>query len=359
MKQAASCIVLAVAAVLLSCSEPQPAGSGSSDETGVLQLAVHMTKVGALTKTMKAAEIEITRLFVTLSADDQPSVYDTIPLTGGNYERTERKTYPELIAFVNGRFVEWTLSVKARDRMDRVIYEGDTTFTLIPLDTVQIPLHLDAALYSMLIANFYPVRDSVTRCELNVDNAMVADSSFPKQSLVGDTVTLSHDYLAADPAGVTHDIVLNAYGEIDGSEELLYQGDTTIEVRSGEDTNYNIVLTYVGPGTFHGALTMFATIGRVGKTTINGRLTTFEKYFLTVMSSNHGTAGESDSVTHGIPYTITAIPEQGWNFTEWQVIRGTATIENPWEASTTVTLRNGDATVLAIFGIATTGASGY
>ncbi len=334
--------------VLFSCSNSRPGDAAASGETGVLKVSVYMEKVGALNKSMKTADIELTELYVTLSATDQPTVYDTLQLFGGSGERVETQTYPGLAAFVDGQFVEWTLYVETRDRNNRIVHSGDTTFTLTPFDTVQIPL-LVSARYSMLVANYFPIRDSVTRCELVVDGARVTDSSFQKQSLLGDTVMLSNDYLAADPGGAGHNIFLNVYGDFEGVERMMYQGNIAIDVWSGEDTSYNVALEYVGPGAFRGVLTMEATLGRVGTTSINGRFVLFDKYFLTMTSVGNGTVSGSDSATHGIPHHITATPDSGWWFAGWQVTNGTATIEDPWANSTSVTLENGDAAVEGTF----------
>jgi hypothetical protein len=216
-----------------------------------------------------------------------------------------------------------------------------------------------SAQYSMLVANYFPIRDSVTRCELVIDGDTVTDSLFAKQSHLDDTVSLAYDYLSATATGISHHVDLNVYGDFKGVEKLFYRGDTTIVVKSGEDTNCNVKLTYVGPVPVYGALTiMVVSLGRVGNTTINGKLFAFDRYFLTMTKSGNGTISASDSVTHGIPYPITAVPKNGYSFSEWKVTNGKAMIANPSNASTTVTLEDGDATVQAIFKFIT-GGSGY
>jgi hypothetical protein len=350
MKKTVYVMIFSCAMLVASCSVDHPIDFESFGETGVLKVAIHMDRVGALSKAMKATEIEMTNLCITLYADGQPTVYDTIQLTGGSYERTERKTYPGLVAYNDGQLVQWTLYVEARDQRDQVIHYKDTSFVIPPLDTANITLVLSAQ-YSMLVANYFPIRDSVTRCELLVDYGTAADSSFPKQSRIGDTVALTYDYLTADPWGmvISHNITLNVYGDYEGNEALLYTGDTNIGVISGEDANYYVALTFVGPGAFPGALTMVVTLGKVGKVIINGKLNQFDKYYLTMTKSGNGTVSPSDSVVHAIPHPITAIPDLGWRFVRWQVTSGIATIENPSSASTTVTLENGNATVQGIF----------
>lgn len=248
-----------------------PVTPGTTSETGALQVSVNIGKVGALIKAKNRATIEMTKLFVTLSANSQDTIFDTLLLTGGNQERTERKTYTGLTALVDEEIVSWTLNTTALDQNGIVIHAGDTAFTLLPDDTVDIALFMDAQ-YSMLVANFYPIRDSVTHCALLVDTYTRADTTFPRQSLVGDTVTLSFDYLTADASGISHHIKLDVYGEISGEELLLYTGDTTIITKSGEDAGYQIILNYVGPSTLYAAVNMFVSLGKVGTVTINGIL---------------------------------------------------------------------------------------
>jgi hypothetical protein len=237
----------------------------------------------------------------------------------------------------------------ALDQNSLIIHSGDTIFTLPVGDTVEIPLFLDA-LYSMLVANYFPLHDSVTRCELQVDGYTQADSSFAGQSLAGDTVTLSFDYLTASPSGSPHRIDLKVYGETEGSEELLYTGDTTINVLSGEDVNYLVVLSYVGSDTTIGASTIIVTLGEAGTVTVNGTLAgNDDRYYLTMSGNGNGTVSGSDSVTGGVPYTITAIPDAGYYFYGWQVTSGTALVADPAADSTMVTLENGNATVEGTF----------
>jgi hypothetical protein len=348
MKKATFAMILSYAMILVSCAVDHSNDYEKSGETGVLNVAIHMDKVGALCKSMKATDIEMTDLCVTLSADGQPTIFDTIQLTGGSYARTERKTYPGLVVYNDGQLVQWTLNVEALDQRNEVIHYKDTSFVIPPLDTANITLVLSSQ-YSMLVANYFPIRDSVTRCELLVDNGMAADSTFPKQSLIGDTVALAYDYLTATPWGIPHSLLLNVYGDYEGTETLFYTGDTNIIVKSGEDANYNVVLNFVGPGAFPGTLTMVVTLGRVGKVIINGKLIQFDKYYLTMTKSGNGTVSPSDSVVHAIPHPIAANPSSGWYFVRWQVTSGTATIENQSSASTAVTLENGNATVKGIF----------
>ena len=286
-------VIVAVAVLLWSCSKRNgPVDPVSQDETGTLKMSVNLGRTGVLRKTVKNRAIDMSNLIIVLSADGQNTIRDTLPLTGGYNERTERQTYAGLVAWINGEFLEWTLHVESQDQNDQVIHSGDTVFTLQPGDTIEISLSL-AAGYSMLVANYFPIQDSVTRCVLGIDGDSQADSSFPKQTLVGDTVTLSYDYLTASPAGVEHHIDLDVYGEVRGIEALLYSGDTTIIVRSGEDERYEVMLSYIGPpDMLDGAATMTVTLGRVGTVNVNGIMASDDTLYVDSAAQGDNT-GES------------------------------------------------------------------
>ena len=352
--------------IIISCSKEHavdPESTTSHIKKGVVQLSVQMERIGALRKTLEKKEINLSELYVTLSAEGQMTVYDTIQLTGGSYERTERKIYPGLVAYLNGELVEWKLSVETRDLMDKVIHFDSTSFFIPPTDTAKIMMHCKSR-YSMLSARYFPVRDSVTRCEIRIDGNAVADSSFPVQSLVGEEVILSFDYLEASSNGIDHPVELNVYGLHHGDEVLLYTGGGNLHVVSGGDLNCTTNLNYVGPGEFNGALNMDVTLGKPGYIAIDGVTYLFEKHLLTLTTNSQGvTVTGPDSVVHGIPYQIQATPDESNTaiyYARWQVIDGSASIAKPYSTSTTVSLENGDATILGIFYIQhITGGSSY
>jgi M6 family metalloprotease-like protein len=82
-----------------------------------------------------------------------------------------------------------------------------------------------------------------------------------------------------------------------------------------------------------------------------------EQYQLSVTAGSGGTitapATSPVSVDPGAITTITAAPGTGYNFVNWTVESGSATISSPASASTTVTLSSGDAEIKANFAIKT------
>ena len=55
------------------------------------------------------------------------------------------------------------------------------------------------------------------------------------------------------------------------------------------------------------------------------------------------------TVNHGAPTTITAVADAGYTFSGWMVTTGAGAVANAANASTTITLTSGDATVTASF----------
>lgn len=91
-----------------------------------------------------------------------------------------------------------------------------------------------------------------------------------------------------------------------------------------------------------------------GDATIQANFTA-ETYNLTVASAGNGTTTPSGTVDapHGTAIGIEAFPAVGYDFQQWQVTSGTAAIDNPAAAATSVVLTSGDAAVEAQFALMT------
>jgi hypothetical protein len=87
-----------------------------------------------------------------------------------------------------------------------------------------------------------------------------------------------------------------------------------------------------------------------GNATIRANFTALT-YSLTMSNDGHGTTTPSGTVTvnHGVATSISATPSTGYQFLNWTVTSGTASIASPSSASTTVTLTSGNATIRANF----------
>lgn len=213
-------------------------------------------KVGKVGKLGIVPEIELSKLYISLTAPGEATIYDTFTLSG-NSETTIQKTYNDLASVLK----TWTLTAEARDVNGEVIHSGTQDF-IVPADgTINVSLNLDAK-YSMLRANFYTTDHNVKRCELLVDEVKVDESSIENQTCLVDTLKLAYNYLRT---GILQRIKLNAYGTMEGADTLLYTGDTTITPLPAVDTTLEIILKRVGSFTPPpGKETMSVTLESVG-----------------------------------------------------------------------------------------------
>lgn len=214
---------------------------GKATASGNLTVTVVLDKVGALAKAGKASGIVTNKLYLTASANGGGTLRDTVTLAPGNDGYSVQRTFSGLASDKL-----WRVSAVTRDIAGVVIHSADTLLTVAPQTTHMVNLVLPAR-YSTLKARFFPIVDSVTRLQMRVDDDLVASAAFAKQSRLGDTVVLAHDYLSASPSGVTHKIQLDAHGDMWGDDHLLYRGDTTVTVVSGQDATYKVTLRWVGP----------------------------------------------------------------------------------------------------------------
>ncbi len=248
--------------LFLTCSYERTIAP-DDESMGVVNVSVKLGKIGSLGK-IKC--IEFDTLTLTLTAPGEDSFVSKIPISGKN-QQVVTKTFSNLASLKT-----WTVSAIAKDKVGKTTHSGKTTFEVQPCGTTAVTLDL-AAQYSMLKANFYPIRDSVNACMLWVDGEVVIDSSFSRTELRGDTVRLSYDYLSASPAGIQHTIRMDARGIVWGDDTLLYRGDTAVRAVSGENGSYTIKLKWVGPDIPPpGAATMTVVLGATGSVTVNGEL---------------------------------------------------------------------------------------
>jgi hypothetical protein len=257
---------LAVAAIVALALTATGCLNDGGRAKGTADVHVSLEKVGALGKTGAANAVEMSLLFLTLRSPGEDTRRDTLPLSG-NGQQSILKSYANLTTLKT-----WTLEAIAKDAQGISVYRDSVKFTVPPEGTANVELQLKAA-YSMLKASFYPIRDSVSRCQLWVNGNLVRDSSFAQQSRVGDTVVLAWDYLPTGAAGKMNTVRLDVYGNWYGaSNTLLYRGETTFRVFSGQDAYYDIELTRYAPLAPIGQASMKVTIGAVGTVAFKGRL---------------------------------------------------------------------------------------
>jgi len=238
--------------ILVGCetaTEPSTLGS--------VRLSITLNDVGTLAK---ASTIELQTLYLEMTKG-ATTIEDTIPLSG-NSEVLVSQSYVDMSEGI------WALKVESRDGNSEVIHADSTEFTVIADFLVDVNLAL-ASKYSMLIANFLGISDVVYRCELMVDDVMVADTTFPTRDELDFNLSLDYDYLVT---GETHTIKLDAYGAYEGNEYLFYTADTTVDIVAGVDQTYELDLQWVGPyGGLTGDMAVNVLIGESASITMNGK----------------------------------------------------------------------------------------
>jgi len=238
--------------ILVGCetaTEPSTLGS--------VRLSITLNDVGTLAK---ASTIELQTLYLEMTKG-ATTIEDTIPLSG-NSEVLVSQSYVDMSEGI------WALKVESRDGNSEVIHADSTEFTVIADFLVDVNLAL-ASKYSMLIANFLGISDVVYRCELMVDDVMVADTTFPTRDELDFNLSLDYDYLVT---GETHTIKLDAYGAYEGNEYLFYTADTTVDIVAGVDQTYELDLQWIGPyGGLNGNTSINLTIGNIANIIMNGK----------------------------------------------------------------------------------------
>jgi len=197
--RALSCV--SIFAVLITCSLELPT-IPSDNASRSAELTIKMGAVGSLAK---KNDITLDTLTITLVATGEDSIMSKSKLSGSS-QQTVTQTFANIVSLKT-----WTCIVASKDKTGKTIHWGTTTFIVQPRSTISVTIDL-AAMYSMLKANFFPIRDSVNECRLSVDGIAVSDSLFGRTALAGDTVKLAFDYLSSSVSGIRHVISMEARG---------------------------------------------------------------------------------------------------------------------------------------------------
>ncbi|MBK8802512.1 MAG: hypothetical protein IPN71_10765 [Fibrobacteres bacterium] len=225
---------------LVACQgDPLPSASSAAPQeldpsSGQVALSLNLGPVGVLART---AEMSPRRLVLQFKSGGE-TLSDTIAVTGTG---TVAKTY----TMASQR--DWTLEAIGLDQRDSTLYQGSTSFTVMAKKTTSVSLSLSSKHSSIKVK--FPIIDSLTRFVLSVDGSVWGDSSVVKQTRVGDTIKMDHDYLAASPAGIVHDFDLRIFGQPWGVDTLCYALDTSVAVVSGRNQGHVFKAHWVGAKT--------------------------------------------------------------------------------------------------------------
>ncbi|MBN1578831.1 MAG: hypothetical protein JW913_19885 [Chitinispirillaceae bacterium] len=159
---------------------------------------------------------------------------------------------------------------------------------------------------------------------------------------------------SSDPANASRIAYVNGYCDSRQWTKYSSQESSGITLQAGQyyyiealhkegSQNDNLAVGWRGPGI----------TGDAERPIPNSRLRlwTGNQYTLTVNNNGHGTTSPSGAVTvtAGVARSVSATAASGYQFSNWTVTSGTATIANANSASTTVTLWSANATVRANF----------
>jgi hypothetical protein len=264
----------------LSPNPVDPAG-----ESAVMNIRMNMKAVNSLKKGSAISLSQMIVVIVSQGATPADTIRDTIKTSGTTptlsadaaTQQSVNKTYP--LKALRG----WKIYVSVRDTRDSLIhFDSATTPVLHVADTAVVNLGLTSR-YSMYDAKFLSLPDkissttgdveqdlNVTRLVFKVDGVALRDSTAnpgPYFTSLTEHV-LSYDYVRPG----TRLITLEVYGPIGSSPtpQLLYSGSQSATIAAGVNSTVPITLNWVGPTGGTGSIS--ATLGKVGKVTINGTL---------------------------------------------------------------------------------------
>lgn len=243
-------------------SSTNSSSTATAEDPGQVSLSVDLGPVGVLAR---AAQMTPARLEISFVSSMSDTILDTIRIVG-------RSSVAKAYTLPSQR--SWRLLVSGYDQRDSLLYSGDTTFNVLAKKTTRLDLSLDSR-HSTVRVNF-PIRDSLTRFVFSVDGVVWGDSSVAKQSRVGDTIKIDHDYLSASKTGDLHRFSIKVYGQPWDVDTLLYALDTSLAVVSGESTGRILVLKWVGPNNPPaGQASLEISLGAVGRLDIQVRYENF------------------------------------------------------------------------------------
>lgn len=133
----------------------------------------------------------------------------------------------------------------------------------------------------------------------------------------------------------------------------------SIDIVATPDGGYNFLRWEKVGGTgevvFGNATQAATTVGLTGGSATIQAVFTADSYQLTVTDDGNGSTTPAGALTvnHGVAESISASADTGYEFVNWTVTSGTATIDDPNATTTTVTLTSGNATVQANFQLLT------
>ncbi len=241
---------VAILSFCLSCDMRTLSGTprdNSSASDGAVTLSISLMRPGVLAK---RAATTPERLILSLSAQDEETITDTITLEG-DYTQGVEASFTALTAPC-----EWLLSAVVEDNNGMITHEGSTRFDVTPGNTATVALTLPAA-FSNLVILLPTLQHAIDLAEFWFDEEMIL------RKAGNAPLEIAYDYISTN---TLHTIELKLYS-IDGEDTTgMYIGSTEVETKPGENRKLQMLLHYIGPTSGIGDIT--TEIGEIGEVVI-------------------------------------------------------------------------------------------
>jgi hypothetical protein len=202
------------------------------------------------------------KLIMELSATGQETRYDTIEVKSAHINHRYLNIAPHK---------EWEIKARTVDMNDSTVHTGSTKFSPQPNQMFPVRMELQSRYFSVY-ALFSPIRDNMTRVELSViltGNEYVFVS--PITDDTPDTALVEVDYADYVPIKSQYRIIGEVYGQYNGSEILLFSGDTTVNLPWYDDQKVVFTLNR-GPNNQEGPSSMTVWLKPADGNTEVGRI---------------------------------------------------------------------------------------
>lgn len=245
-----------------------------------LKISTKVDAVNTSSGLSKSSAISYSKLIVVLTSNATvpDTVRDTILVGQNGFTATATSAQTINKTYTVKGLRTWTVAATVRDSKDSVTHTGSavTPSFVKVADTASVAFSLTSR-FSMYEVNFATLPTQITtqsgtghtqtitikRLRVAIGSIVVKDTTAPV-SFTG-AQQFTYDYV---PVG-SYQVRLTAFGTTGQTwNDTLFSGVTTINTAAGTDETVALNLDWKGPNT--GTEKIAVTIGKVGKTTVNG-----------------------------------------------------------------------------------------
>ena len=287
IKRLSGIVAVAAGLMVAGCLNDGGASStpaGYPSGKAVVDLRVGVGSVNSMLA--KGAVISLSKVVIMFTSSANDTVRDTLTSSTTPALSATSTAQQTLVKYYSLAITRsWKAYVTVRDANDVVTHQDSslTTGILAAADTAHITVSLTPK-FVMYRARFLTIPDSIgsvtagtgkqklqiNRFLFKIDGVTVRDSSSsPGYFTAGATHVLDYDYVTPGP----HTILMQAFGPM-GTWDVanpLYSGSKAVDVSaSGNDTTVTLTLSWVGPTTGGGSLSV--TVGKIRTLTADGTL---------------------------------------------------------------------------------------